>query len=306
VSPHPPENKPPASGRLAVRAAGLLRVRWIVRLPVTLYRARLGFLLGSRLLMLEHTGRTTGARRYAVLEVIGHPLPGTYIVVSGFGARAQWFRNVRAHPGVRVWAGAHRPAPATARLLTAEEARAALDSYAARHPRAWNTLRPVLEATLGAPIGGHDNGLPLIALDLARRALDLNPASAGTLAGTRPTEDSVDVRITSGELAPDIACDLGEKGAATQEQRWRRLGREAGLGRAETADGLEIRFRDEAAVERVLRDLVSVESGCCAWAQWEVRRAGGELVLRVSSTPEGAAVLHSMFRADPETGPGER
>jgi len=99
------------------------------------------------------------------------------------------------------------------------------------------------------------------------------------------------------DLAPDIACDLGAANAATQAERWLRLGREAGLGRAETADGLEIRFRDEAAVERELRDLVSVESRCCAWARWEVDRADGELVMRVTSTPEGAAALHAMFGA---------
>jgi hypothetical protein len=46
---------------LAAWAAGLLRVRWVVRVPVGLYRARLGFLFGSRLLMLEHTGRKSGA-----------------------------------------------------------------------------------------------------------------------------------------------------------------------------------------------------------------------------------------------------
>ena len=102
-------------------------------------------------------------------------------------------------------------------------------------------------------------------------------------------------RGTEPGLAPDIACDLGEDKAAAQAERWLRLGAEAGLGRAETADGLEIRFRDEAAVERELRDLASVESNCCAWARWEVRRAGGALVLRVSSTPEGAVALHAMF-----------
>jgi len=100
---------------------------------------------------------------------------------------------------------------------------------------------------------------------------------------------------TSPDLAPDIACDLGEEKAATQAERWLRLGRQAGLGRAEADDGLEIRFRDEPAVERELRDLVSVESKCCAWARWEVHRAGGELVMRVTSTPEGAAALHAMF-----------
>ena len=100
---------------------------------------------------------------------------------------------------------------------------------------------------------------------------------------------------TAPDLGPDIACDLGEAKGATQAERWLRLGRAAGLGRAETADGLEIRFRDEAAAERELRDLVSVERKCCAWARWEVHRAEGELVMRVTSTPEGAAALHAMF-----------
>ena len=99
------------------------------------------------------------------------------------------------------------------------------------------------------------------------------------------------------DLAPDIACALGEEKAATQEERWLRLGRQAGLGRTETTDGLEIRFRDETAVERELRDLVAVESECCAWARWEVHRGDGELVMRVTSTPEGAAALQVMFGA---------
>jgi hypothetical protein len=97
-------------------------------------------------------------------------------------------------------------------------------------------------------------------------------------------------------LAPAIACDLSEEKLATQAQRWRRLVREAGLGRAETTDGLEIRFRDGAAVERELRDLASVESNCCSWARWEVHRGDGELVMRVSSAPAGAAALQAMFR----------
>lgn len=90
-----------ASSRLAAlgaaMAARLLRARWLVRAPIWLYRGRLGIVFGSRLLMLEHTGRTSGARRYAVLEVIDRPSPGRYVVSSGFGARAQWFRNVQAN-----------------------------------------------------------------------------------------------------------------------------------------------------------------------------------------------------------------
>lgn len=157
----------PSSSPGGPLAARLLRVRWVVRAPVALYRARLGFVLGSRLLMLEHAGRTSGARRHVVLEVVDRPRPGTYVVVSGFGERAQWLRNVRADPRVRVYAGSRRPAPATARQLSAEDAAAALAAYAARHPRAWARLKPVLESTLGARIDETGTSLPVIALDLA-------------------------------------------------------------------------------------------------------------------------------------------
>ena len=78
-------NEPPVA---AAWAARLLRARWIVRAPVWLCRAQLGFAFGSRLLILEHTGRKTGIRRYVVLEAAGHPDPGTYRVAAGFGDRA--------------------------------------------------------------------------------------------------------------------------------------------------------------------------------------------------------------------------
>ena len=155
------------SSPAAALAAGLLRVRWIVRAPVWLYRARLGLLCGSRLLMLEHTGRKTGIRRYVVLEAVDRPDPDTYIVAAGFGDRAQWVRNVRASPRVRVYAGSRRPAQATARPLTKEEKAAALTAYARAHPRAWAALRPVFENTLGARIDSEGTSLPMIALDLA-------------------------------------------------------------------------------------------------------------------------------------------
>jgi deazaflavin-dependent oxidoreductase (nitroreductase family) len=116
--------------------------------------------------MLEHTGRTTGRRRFAVLEIVARPRPGTYVIASGFGARAQWFRNVRASPKVRVYLGARGAAPATARLLTGEEVSTALTAYARSHPRAWAALKPVFEATLAARIGNDGTSLPMIALDL--------------------------------------------------------------------------------------------------------------------------------------------
>jgi deazaflavin-dependent oxidoreductase (nitroreductase family) len=147
------------------RAAALLRIRWLVRAPIWLYRARLGFVFGSRLLMLEHRGRKTGARRYAVLEIVVHPVPGSYVVVSGFGDRSQWYRNICADSRVRFQVGSRKPVAAIARRLNPEEAAATLAGYAARHPRAWAQLRRVLENTLGTAINENGTSLPMVALD---------------------------------------------------------------------------------------------------------------------------------------------
>ena len=146
--------------------ARLLRSRRLMRAPIWIYKARAGALFGSRILMLQHIGRKSGAPRYAVLEIVGHPTPDTYVIASGFGRKAQWFRNIQANPRVRVFAGSHAPRPATARILDQHAADDALASYRRRHPRAWEQLRPALEETLGVPITETDTPLPMVELRL--------------------------------------------------------------------------------------------------------------------------------------------
>ena len=150
----------------AAIGARLLRSRRLMRAPTWIYRARAGALFGSRILMLEHVGRKSGAPRYAVLEVVDHPGPDVYVVASGFGRKAQWFRNIQANPRVRVHAGSHAPRRATARVLDQQEADRTLAGYRSRHPRAWERFRPVLEDTLGAPITDTDSPLPMVELRL--------------------------------------------------------------------------------------------------------------------------------------------
>lgn len=154
---------------VASRAAALLRVRAFARAPIWLFRCRLGFLFGGRMLLLEHVGRVSGQLRYVVLEIVARPAPGRYVVASGFGSRAQWYRNVVANPRVRIGVASHRLAPATARVLSSEQATEALSAYAAAHPRAWRTLKPVFEATLEAKIDETATSLPLVALELDGR-----------------------------------------------------------------------------------------------------------------------------------------
>src|SRR5262245_46842098 len=142
----------------------LLQNRGLVRAPIWLYRAHLGFLFGRRMLLLEHIGRKSGARRYAVLEVIDHPGTDEYVTVSGFGERSQWYRNVVANPSVRVSVGLRRNVPAIATPLTHEAAEETLDRYAERHSRTWRTLQEAMAAALDTP----DLRLPMVRLDLSR------------------------------------------------------------------------------------------------------------------------------------------
>jgi deazaflavin-dependent oxidoreductase (nitroreductase family) len=159
-TPHP-------SSIFAAAGARILRSRPLMRAPIWIYKARAGSVLGSRLLMLEHIGRKSGERRYVVLEVLDHPTPDTYLIASGFGEKAQWFRNVRANPRVRLFTGSRAPAPATARILTQAEADRALDAYISRRPGAWEQFKPVLEKTLGSPITETNTLLPIVELRLA-------------------------------------------------------------------------------------------------------------------------------------------
>ncbi|BBJ46048.1 nitroreductase [Streptomyces antimycoticus] len=113
--------------------SGLRRVMF--RAPLLLYRWRLGWLLGGRMLLLTHRGRTSGLSRQVVLEVTGRdPATGAYHLASGFGPSAQWYRNIRRTPHVTVQVGRRRM-PAIAEPLDPEESGRLMATYALRHPR---------------------------------------------------------------------------------------------------------------------------------------------------------------------------
>ncbi|MEO8527674.1 MAG: nitroreductase family deazaflavin-dependent oxidoreductase [Pseudolysinimonas sp.] len=147
-------------------AAKVLRTRWVVRAPIGLYRAHLGFLFGKRLIMIEHLGRTSGVWRRVVVEVVDHD-DDSFSVIAGFGEKTQWLRNLEAHPDCRIFVGTRYRVPARAERLSPDEAGAAIRAYAVRHPGAWEKLVPVFEETLGAPITLGGTSLPMVRLKLA-------------------------------------------------------------------------------------------------------------------------------------------
>ncbi|MGH3724996.1 MAG: nitroreductase family deazaflavin-dependent oxidoreductase [Mycobacterium sp.] len=120
--------------------SGFRRVLW--RLPISLYRAGLGFLMGQRLMLLTHTGRKSGQPRQSVLEVVGRE-EGGYLAASGFGAAADWFKNIRKTPEAVIQVG-NRRIGVNATVLSADEGAALMERYAMRHPKAAQQLCKVM------------------------------------------------------------------------------------------------------------------------------------------------------------------
>jgi deazaflavin-dependent oxidoreductase (nitroreductase family) len=115
-----------------------------LRLPIWLYRAHLGWLLGDRFLMLTHIGRKSGKPRQVVLEVVSHDkATGTYVVASGWGEKSNWFRNIEKTPAVVIHVGRRRFS-ATAVRLSVEEAEQKLRDYARRHRMAFEELSMIM------------------------------------------------------------------------------------------------------------------------------------------------------------------
>jgi deazaflavin-dependent oxidoreductase (nitroreductase family) len=57
--------------------------------------------VGGRILVLAHIGRKTGKRRLTPLNYA--MVDGEVYITAGFGAVADWYRNIRAHPAIEVW-----------------------------------------------------------------------------------------------------------------------------------------------------------------------------------------------------------
>lgn len=136
---------------------GLLRLGY--RLPIALYRARLGWLLGHRFLLLTHRGRKSGMLRHAVLEVVSYdPATRESAVVSAYGDRADWYQNILASPPIAVQTGRERYIPQF-RLMASDERLAALTNYRRRYKRAFAAVMRFL----GFAYDGTESGLPALA-----------------------------------------------------------------------------------------------------------------------------------------------
>jgi deazaflavin-dependent oxidoreductase (nitroreductase family) len=122
-------------------------------MPIHFYRLGLGWLFGRRLLLLNHIGRVSGKPRQVVLEVVAHdPTDGSYVVASGWGPTAAWYRNILHTPTVIIQVGT-RTMGVNAVPLTREEGADIFADYASRHRTAAKHLLPRL---MGFSVDGSE------------------------------------------------------------------------------------------------------------------------------------------------------
>lgn len=126
--------------------------RFMFRMPIYLHRLKLGWLFGHRLLLLNHIGRVTGKPQQTILEVAGHDAAdGSYVVASGWGPNAAWYRNILRTPHVTIQVGT-RTIPVTAVPLGKDEGAEIFVRYASRHRTAARYLPP---RVLGFSVDGR-------------------------------------------------------------------------------------------------------------------------------------------------------
>jgi deazaflavin-dependent oxidoreductase (nitroreductase family) len=130
-------------------------LRFAFRLPIHLSRLNLGWLLGHRGLLLIHQGRKSSLLRETVLEVaLYDPDSRKSVVLSAWGEKADWYRNIEATPALEVRTGGQRYV-AEQRFLTAEENHAVILEYARRHPVAFRFF--VKAFGFGYPLKGLED-----------------------------------------------------------------------------------------------------------------------------------------------------
>jgi len=123
--------------------------------------------MGQRFVLINHIGRKSGQPRQVVVEVVRHDQPtDSYIVCSGFGQKAQWYRNLLATPDVTIQVGARRLAVHAEPLAPAAGSVEFVD-YARRNPTAARQLSKFMGFALdGSEEGYRQAGaqLPFVAL----------------------------------------------------------------------------------------------------------------------------------------------
>jgi deazaflavin-dependent oxidoreductase (nitroreductase family) len=105
----------------------------IFKLPVLLYRLRLGWLLGHRFMQITHVGRKSGKVRRTVLAVLHYDEQTQEIYAVSAWKGSDWYSNIQATPAQLIETGSVRYIPQQ-RSLTPQEIAAAFIEFRKQHP----------------------------------------------------------------------------------------------------------------------------------------------------------------------------
>jgi len=105
----------------------------IFKLPVFLYRLRLGWLLGKRFMQITHVGRHSGKVRRSVLAVLRFDEKTKELYAVSAWKGSDWYYNIQSSPALQVESGFVRYVPVQ-RTLSPEEITATFVEYRKRNP----------------------------------------------------------------------------------------------------------------------------------------------------------------------------
>ena len=125
------------------RKPGRLAVAFF-RLPLKAYQHHAGPAMGRTFVMFTHMGRKTGQPHQTVAMVLyDNKTTGEAVICAAWGPRTDWYRNVQAHPAVKVQMGGDTFTPQQ-RFLTEQEAFDVATHFRCEHPHRLRFFSTVL------------------------------------------------------------------------------------------------------------------------------------------------------------------
>jgi deazaflavin-dependent oxidoreductase (nitroreductase family) len=114
-------------------------IKWLFKAPILFYRLGLGFIVGRMFMVMTTVGRRSRLPRRTAIEF--HEFKGRKYVLSGWGTKTDWYRNIQANPHITIqtWRGAES---VLARRITSEIELGEAFKFAMSNP----TMRAVLKS----------------------------------------------------------------------------------------------------------------------------------------------------------------
>lgn len=103
------------------------------KIPLVLYRLRLGWVLGNRFMQITHVGRRSGRTYRTILAVLRFDRDTREIYAISAWKGSDWYDNIQASPARLIESGRVRYVPVQ-RTLSAEEITEAFMEYRRQHP----------------------------------------------------------------------------------------------------------------------------------------------------------------------------